>query len=64
MLVICDLCRQAIMEELDNSGSEPGDMSSQELAELAADLGAEIPDHNCEATEDDSITCKCGCKHR
>ena len=53
--MICDLCLEALEEEL-------GETDKDEVEFMACSLGADIPDHCCEEIETDgAVVCECGC---
>jgi len=61
-LTVCELCLEAMSEEVAGDGLE--ELSEAKLARLAADTGAEIPDHNCQAVENAKIKCDCACRNQ
>lgn len=58
---VCDLCLEAIEEEMEtDTDDEEGIAQARALAII---MGADIPDHDCEAIENREVVCFCGC-HR
>ena len=55
MYVVCLACQEAVFEE---DGGDPE--TRMDLSAVARDLGADIPDHYCEAQG----SCGCGCNDR
>lgn len=59
---VCDACIEAMREEAAGSGIDDCDAT---IASLALDLGADIPDHMCDATDRLVERCDCACRrHR
>lgn len=63
--MICDTCFDAITNEGFGDGFA---LRPDEIAMIAQDLGAEIPDHCCEDIDDqprtDDQACECACHPR
>ena len=58
-MAVCESCTEAVLEEVEDMGNS--DVEEEELARLAEILGADIPDHICEATDSDT-RCDCACR--
>ena len=54
---ICDSCYDSITEEFQGED----DFYAEDITLFAASLGADIPDHYCEKTDDPTVLCKCAC---
>jgi len=54
---ICDSCHDAITEEF--IGEEED--INEDLILFAATMGADIPDHDCDKSEDPTVNCRCAC---
>lgn len=53
--MICESCRELITEE---AGA---DLDEETLEVIAVSMGAELPDHNCEAVLEPPGECACAC---
>jgi hypothetical protein len=61
-IVVCELCQDAILDELSQAlRNEEGNISRAAILSAAVELGAEIPDHNCGAVEAPGTRCDCSC---
>ena len=63
---VCDDCLTAVYDEWgDNIATRAlGPPSLAEQERICIDLGADIPDHICERTEDLTQECACACQYR
>lgn len=50
---VCDDCMTAAYDE--------GILDGEQQAQVCIDLGADIPDHLCESTDEPDIACACAC---
>ena len=54
---ICDSCHDSITEEFQGDD----EFYTEDITLFAASMGADIPDHYCEKTDDPAVNCRCAC---
>lgn len=60
--VICDECYEYTMEHMDAVGMSSEASSQLVVKVMAQRQGGDIPDHSCEAEDDEDVECRCGCR--
>ena len=54
---ICDSCFDSISEEFEDQE----EFFTEDVTLFAASMGADLPDHDCDKSEDPNIRCVCAC---
>ena len=59
---LCDECYEYTMEYMDANGMSSEASSKLVVKVMAQRHGGDIPDHSCEAEDDEDVKCRCGCR--